>query len=47
VVERGISGSETSVGSAKLGQTGAEKGRWAAEHLRRDASIGMLGTKGR
>ena len=46
-VERGISGSETSVGSAKLGQTGAEKGRGAAEHLQRDASIGMLGTKGR
>ena len=38
-----ISGSETSVGLAKLDQTEVERGRRAAEHLQRDASIGMLG----
>jgi hypothetical protein len=39
-----ISWSETSAGLAKLGQMKAEKGRWAADHPQRDASIGMLET---
>ena len=37
-----ISGSETSAGLGRLGQMKTEKGRRAAEHLQRDASIGML-----
>lgn len=44
-VKMKTSGSETSAGLAN--QMNVEKGRRAAEHPRRDAAIGMLGTQER
>jgi len=46
-VKMKIAGSETSAGLAKPDQTQVERGRKAAEHLLRDASIGMLETEER